>query len=194
MKLYTAVYDGNFPSNKEIQAPLGSKYGFALGFTRGSEKWKLEPGEVKMDGLSADSVLSSGEFVFMRESGMVPGLKVHEIVADDQAFQASADNVVSVYNSRPTVMSLPVYTVELSTLIDKDTEVTYDQFGLIDRYGSSQEGVLSAEWHSPEGVQVKIYPDASSAFYSRYQGAFWFYDSTGATKTDKALLTPAGKI
>ena len=203
MKLYTATYDGNFPSNKEIQAPLGSKYGFALAFQRGSEKWELDPGEVTMDGLSADTVLSSGEFVFLRESGTEPGLKVHEVVADDVGVHVSADEVLSVYNSRTTPrQNVTLVHVDLSTLIDEPVEVTYDQLKIWSRAGSTEEAMLSSEfkmWNTGDAASMtykRIQPNGTATDFAVMwpgHGFFW-YGSKQGTVTNTVTLSPDGQI
>lgn len=97
MKVYTAKYKAEQPASKELHVPADSRYGVGLQFERDGQPWDLKPGEVTMNGVSADDV-ADGTFFFERQSG-APGQVVSGVRAADMGVHVSADHISYLTNS-----------------------------------------------------------------------------------------------
>lgn len=79
MKLYTAEYDAERPSSKCVEAPLDSKFGVAVGVKYGGEDVKIRPGEILLNGVSADDALGDKYAVFELSSDGEPGYDAYDV-------------------------------------------------------------------------------------------------------------------
>lgn len=93
MKVYTAKYKAEQPASKELHVPADSRYGVGLQFEKDGQPWDLKPGEVTMNGVSADDV-AGGTFFFERQSGE-PGQVVSGVRAADMGVHAGGAEATS---------------------------------------------------------------------------------------------------
>ena len=182
MRLYTAEYDANRPTTKQITVPTNSSFGVAVAVDYNGEPVKIKQREITLGGLSATDVYNDNYAIFKLSSDSNAGVESYTVASTTDGMTVKELSVHAEWN-KSEAMPKPDISADLSkwegiTITCDSTPSTnpdFPPFGVL--FDKDPATLSGARYWAPTYFMVDGYAGGSGVYAMCQQNSKGFTDS-----------------